>query len=118
MLDPYTNEDAEQNPNTDFTAHPNKPLQIAIDTIKPTCFIHWTVTTIPLVHGKGIVTNIPFEERLADVTDYWADYWLLSTDEGKTFPYLAYTQTMLMNMIVKGHKFSFPHVTGNVVTRE
>ena len=93
-------------------------MQDAVDIIRPDCFIHWSVTTYPLVHGEGVVTNIPFEERLADVTEYFADYWLLSTDGGDTFPYLAYTQTMLMDMVVQGHRFTFPHVTCNTVTKE
>lgn len=108
-----------QNPHPDLTLCPNKPLQEAVDVIKPESYMHWHVTTRPLPDGMGHVTNIPFEERVAKVTDYWADYWLLFKGKAK---YLAYTQTMVMTLKIKTKKrpevmlFSFPHVTCNTVT--
>jgi hypothetical protein len=114
-----------ENPNPHWTLNPNFPLQKAIEIIKPKCHIHWRVTTEPLLGDRGSVTNVPFEERKSKVTAYWADYWLLSQDE-KTFDYLAYTQTIIMEMEVliediNGDKvfrrFVFPHVTSNTVKK-
>jgi hypothetical protein len=79
--------------------------------------MHWHVTTEPLRNVRGHVTNIPFEQRVSNVTAYWADYWLLSTDNGMTFKYLAYTQTILMEMTVKDERYVFPHVTCNTVAK-
>jgi hypothetical protein len=125
-VEPYatprgTNNDF-QNPDPDFAQHPNQPLQLAVSIISPNSYIHWHVTTKPLwpdmAEDKGTVTNIPFEQRLARVIDYWADYWLLSKDSGQTFDLLAYTQTMLMEMIIKARHYVCPHVTCNTVTRQ
>lgn len=119
---PYSNMDPEQNPHPDLTLHPNAPLQQAVEHIGPSRYLHWRVTTEPLVHGQGVVTNIPFEERRANVSGYHADYWLLSNSTSPVthkplFNYLAYTQTMFMDMFVHGHRYTFPHVTCNVVRR-
>ena len=61
--------------------------------------------------------NIPFEQRAANVTAYWASYWLLSTDNGSTYNYLAYTQNISMQFMIGGTHYTFPHLTSNVVTR-
>lgn len=122
-----------ENPHPDYTRYPNRPLQQAVAIIHPDAYMHWRVTTECLNGGVGSVTNIPFEQRVADVTEYWADYWLLFKEErgrgkgpkgkgGKVQEekgkYLAYTQTMLMKMKIKGHPepYIFPHVTCNVLT--
>lgn len=113
-----------QNPHPDLTQCPNKPLQEAVEIIKPESYMHWRVTTTPYPNDRlgGVVTNIPFEERVSDVTDYFADYWMLFKGKHK---YLAYTQTILMVLSIKkkgckvhdqGMKFVFPHVTCNTVT--
>lgn len=122
-VEPYTkkraSDDNFQNPDPGTTEQPNKPLQIALDILNPNSYIHWHVTTKPLGNDEhGVVTNIPFEQRLAKVTDYFADYWLLSTDNGHNFNYLAYTQTMLMDMIINGQKYACPHITCNIVTKD
>ncbi len=114
-----------ENPNVAWTLNPNQPLQIAVGKIEPTAFMHWRVTTLPLFGGDGVVTNIPFEDRRAKVTDYWADYWLLSKDatasEGGTFDYLLYTQTVLMEMLIErggsSSAYVFPHVTSSVLKK-
>ena len=68
------------------------------------------------------MTNIPFEQGKADVVDYWADYWLLATVEGK-FDYLLYSQTALMRMQISTDRgkstrpYLFPHVTSNAVKK-
>ena len=106
------------NPHSDLTKHPNLPLQTAMGILNPDAYIHWHVTTEPSEQGNGTVTNIPFEQRLSRVTDYWADYWLLSTDNGSNFNYLAYTQTMSMKMYIKDNWYICPHITCNVLTKE
>lgn len=119
---PYTttlgNMDNFQNPNPDAVQAPNKPIRDAIALIAPNAYMHWHVTTRPTQHGDGAVTNIPFEERVSKVTEYIADYWLLSKDGGSTFDFLCYTQTILMDMIIRGHHYICPHVTCNTITRE
>lgn len=114
-----------ENPKPAWTLNPNAPLQAALDILKPRYFIHWHVTTEPLLTDRGHVTNVPFEQRKSEVTAYWADYWLLSHDS-HSFDYLAYTQTIIMEMELlvedrNGDKdfkrFVFPHVTTNIVKK-
>jgi len=102
-----------QNPHPQLTLNPNLPLQQAVVIIKPDAFAHWRVTTAPLQNGVGSVTNIAFEQRVSEVTEYAAEYWLLFKGGKK---YLAYNQTILMLMVVNGVKFVFPHLTCNTVT--
>jgi hypothetical protein len=120
--------DDYENSNPKWTWNANEPLQIAVKRIKPTSYIHWRVTTLPLPGGKGTVTNIPFEDRKAKVTEYWADYWLLDVDKKGTYDYLVYNQVILMEMDIyqgKGsiadpksfRRYVFPHVTSNTVKR-
>jgi hypothetical protein len=112
-------EDNYQNPQLDYTADSNLPLQQAVAILKPDAYIHWQVQTAQIsgVDGKGSVTNIPFEGKNADVTDYSAEYWLLSTDGGANYDYLAYTQNIVININIGGKLYSFPHGTSNTVTR-
>jgi hypothetical protein len=109
-----------QNPHPDLTLNPNKPLQQAVAIIEPEYCMHWHVTTLPQPNGKGVVVDIPFEERVSDVTDYYADYWMLFKGEKR---YLAYTQTILMKMTIAAEdeddddaQYIFPHITCNTVT--
>lgn len=93
-----------------------------IDKIKPNAFIYWRVDTDPVIKdgkqlGKGVVTNIPFEERRANVTCYSAECWLLSTNGGKSFDYLSYIQIIIMQIPLIGQPYNFPHVTANTVKR-
>ena len=115
-----------ENPDVELTQNPNAVLQRAVELVKPDKYIHWHVTTQPLPHGKGGVTNIPFEQRRARVTEYHADYWLLHAagdeKDGKdVYRYLSYTQTILMEMKIgpayDERQFIFPHVTCNTVTK-
>jgi len=131
QFDPYSNvltgPEGFENPNVPRTLNPNYPLQVAVGLIKPAVHMHWRVTTEPLFGGAGVVTNIPFEQRKSRVTEYWADYWLLSTDpnakESGQFEYLLYTQTILMRMDIStdGGKtyqtYVFPHITSNTVKK-
>jgi hypothetical protein len=109
-----------QNPDPNLTLNPNLPLQKAVAIIQPEYYMHWQVTTLPQANGKGVVVDIPFEERFSDVTDYFADYWMLFKGDAR---YLAYTQTILMKMTIaaedkymKGEQYIFPHITCNTVT--
>lgn len=122
-----------ENPNPAWTLNPNYPLQKALEMIQPKAHMHWRVTTLPVFGGDASVTNIPFEERKSKVTEYWADYWLLSTDAGAAkgrggkrrprFDYLLYNQTVLMEMDVSDDggetytRYVFPHITSNVVKK-
>lgn len=131
FFDPYAtlladHEDFE-NPDVARTLNPSYPLQVAVELIKPAVHMHWRVTTMPLLGGRGRVTNIPFEQRKAKVIEYLADYWLLSTDPGAKepglFDYLLYSQTVLMRMEVSVNEggatreYIFPHITCNTVKK-
>jgi len=102
-----------QNPHPPYTLCPNLPVQQAMCVIEPEKYMHWHVTTLERVHGKGCVIDIPFELRVADVTAYIADYWLLFKGCDK---YLAYTQTILMRLNLNGTRYIFPHITCNTLT--
>lgn len=106
-----------QNLHPDLTLNPNKPLQDAMAALHPESYIYCRVTTEPLLHGQGNVTNIPFEQRRANVVSYVAEYWLLTTGKPNKFTHLAYTQNMVMEMKINGETYRFPHVTCNVVTK-
>lgn len=101
-----------QNPLPALTANTNEPLQTAIGLIQPNQYITWSVST----GNQGQAIDIPFEQRMANVTGYTASYWLLSTDGGASYKYLAYTQNISMQLVIGGTHYDFPHVTSNVVT--
>lgn len=129
--DPYARELKDlqdfENPNPAWTLNPNFPLQRALEIIQPKAHMHWRVGTPPQFGGEGHVTNVPFEERKSEVTQYWADYWLLSKEppgtEAARWDYLLYNQTVLMEMEVSSDNgdtyktYVFPHITSNVVKR-
>ncbi len=76
-----------QNPHPELTMCPNKPLQDAVAIIQPDRYMHWRVTTRPFQEEiRGYVVNIPFEEQESEVTDYYADYWLMYKTIG---PFIA-----------------------------
>jgi hypothetical protein len=102
-----------QNPTPSLTANPNAAIQNAVKAIAPNMFITWSVTTA----NSGNTMNIPFEQREANVSDYSASYWLLSTDAGKTYSHLVYTQDITMQIPINGTLYNFPHVTCNCVTK-
>ncbi len=118
FLKPYETKldapDNYQNPSVELTANPNEPLNTAIGLIKPNNWIHWNVST----GNQGQSINIPFEKRASNVTAYSADYWLLSTDGGASYKYLAYSQNISMQFNIGDVHYTFPHVTTNVVTKE
>lgn len=116
--------DDYQNPRPDYTANPNLPLQHALEILDVAQHMAWSVTTGSRdgepEGSRGSTANIPFEQRVAAVVDYGADYWLLSTN-GSTFDHLAYSQSIDLEMAITfegtTHTFHVPHVTTNVLTR-
>ncbi len=116
---PYTTVIAEspdnyQNPSVELTQNPNLALQKGVAALKPNSWIHWAVST----GNQGQTMNIPFEKRAANVTAYSADYWLLSTDGGKQYDHLAYSQNITLVLLIGTAHYTFPHVTTNIVTKE
>lgn len=104
-----------ENPNPEWSANPNRPLQIAMAKIDPDSFLYWHVSSERLKQlGKQDgVTNIPFEQRLSNVARYDADYWLLYKGADK---YLAYVQTMFMSIdLLNTNVCLFQHITCNTV---
>ena len=106
-------QDDYENPNPELALNPNLALQQAAAAIQANHYLSWKVST----KNKGYAVNIPFEEKVSNVVDYDADYWLLSTDQGASYKYLLYTQTITMQIPINGHLYSFPHVTCNVLTK-
>ena len=113
-LSPYTTPDPDTNPVVAYTEDTNKPINDALALIKPNSYISWNVSTA----NHGATANIPFEQSNANVSTYTAQYWLLSTDGGETYPYLAYTQNISMGFPSLPGTPIFPHVTTNVLTRK
>ena len=105
--------DNYQNPSPDLTANPTAAIAGAVAAIAPNAYMTWSVST----QNQGATMNIPYEQRLSDVVDYAATYWLLSTDHGATYPYLAYTQTITLQFTIGTTRFHFPHITCNCVTK-
>lgn len=108
------NNDDYQNPQPEYTQNVNLPIQKALELISPKKYIQWNVCTKD-VQGGGI-TNIPFEEMSSNVAKYEADYWLLSED-GINYSHLLYSQNITMELIIKGEKYTFPHITSNALTK-
>lgn len=106
------------NPQPDLTQHPNQVLQQAVAALNPQ---HWISLSVSSNEAQHNISNIPFEQTYADVTEYWTTIWLLETGAAtpgaSPYSHLLYTQTMLMDMQIHGQKISFPHVTANVLTR-
>jgi len=109
-----------ENPNVSETKDPIAPLREAIDALNPTAYHHVTFSTRTTSRGlSGVVTNIPFEERMAAASDYEAQYWLFSTDKGcKQFDYIAYFQNITLRLRIGEVDVLFPHVTSNVIKRK
>jgi hypothetical protein len=103
-----------QNPNPAYTQNVNAPIQEAYSLIAPNQVIHWHVTT----SNQGNTMDIPFEQRVANVFEYSADYWLLSNDGGSTYPHLIYSQNISMKMSINGVMYTFPHITSNCLTKQ
>lgn len=111
---PHDQVDDYQNPIPDWCLNPNIPLQIGVGFINPNYFITWHVATA----ADARPTNIPFEEKQARVAAYAATYWLLSNDGGSTYPWLAYSQNITLELLIKGTRITFPHWTSNLLTKQ
>lgn len=122
------------NPDKEASNQPNKNLQEGMTTFKPGSHVHWRVNTAGSHQGQAGITNILFEFRKARALSYEADYWLISeedlsdtqiptdNDDGikafwRKFNYLAYTQTMEVEIYVKNNWKIFRHVTCNLLQR-
>ncbi|WP_053714732.1 heme-binding protein [Saccharothrix sp. NRRL B-16348] len=116
--DTLTAPDNYQNPHPVLTEQITLPLQAAIvDLVGAdhpiSNYIHCQVDT---ANGGGVM-NIPFEQRRAALTGYSADYWLMSLDGGTNYDILAYTQRIVLDLLIGDNHYTFPHPTSNVLTR-
>ncbi|MFJ6677473.1 heme-binding protein [Actinosynnema sp. NPDC091369] len=110
--------DNYQNPQPALTGQITLPLQAAIlDLVAAghgiSNYIHCQVDT----GNGGAVMNIPFEKRRAAIVGYGADYWLMSLDGGNNYDILAYTQRIVLEILIGDVTYTFPHPTSNVLTR-
>ncbi|WP_309111418.1 heme-binding protein [Saccharothrix sp.] len=116
--DTLTAPDDYQNPQPELTEQINLPLQVAILDLfaaghPVSNHIHCQVDTA----NGGQVMNIPFEQRKAALTGYGADYWLMSLDGGANYDILAYTQRIVLDILIGDEHYTFQHPTSNVLTR-
>ncbi|MER5263247.1 heme-binding protein [Actinosynnema sp. NPDC002837] len=116
--DTLTDQGNYQNPQPALTKQITLPLQAAIlDLIGAghgiSDYIHCQVDT----GNGGAVMNIPFEKGKAALTGYAADYWLMSLDGGTNYDILAYTQRIVLDLVIRDNHYTFPHPTSNVLTR-
>lgn len=106
------------NPYEQLNNNPNAPLQNAAKANSCKQYIQWAVDT----SNNGSVTNIPFEQKKANVLNYSANYWLQAFSNGGEFTQLAYNQTILMNIpiMINGSVklIKFPHITCNTLTKK
>ncbi len=110
---PYTTESVG-NPNLQFTANPNMPLNEGLDVAPVGQFIMFQVDS---KNAAGQVTNIGFEQQHADVVQYSATYWLEALAGSSEFNQLQYTQTIMLSIPINGEPVLFPHITSNTLTR-
>lgn len=108
-----------QNLNPAYAQNPNLPLSEAVALSQIRQFIQLDVTS---QEGGGTVANIDFEQQRADVTGYYATYWIEDTGGG-TFTQLQYSQTILLQIpiVLPGQteptNVVFPHITTNTLTK-
>jgi hypothetical protein len=107
------------NPSLKYTSNPNQQLQDALDALGVSGgVLNKTIElTLSSKTGSGNVANINFEKEWANVTDYDCRYFLIAFN-GDEFNTLMYTQTIMMDLQVKGQIVQFPHVTCNFLTRK
>ncbi|HEY0131973.1 MAG TPA: heme-binding protein, partial [Allosphingosinicella sp.] len=104
------------NPNTAYTANPNAPLAEALGQANVVSYIKFQVDTA-FANSKGMVTNIGYEERHANVMRYSATYWLEQLEGSDGYDQLQYSQTITLEIPLHGTVYKFPHVTSNTLTR-
>lgn len=112
---PYYWDNAVTNPTLAYTANPNQALTDALSIRAPSDYVMLTVSS---ANGNGAVTNIGFEQRFSNVTRYDFTCWLESFDGGASFPQLQYSQTITLQLPIRGGTASFPHVTVNTLTKK
>ncbi|CAM4013838.1 MULTISPECIES: heme-binding protein [Flavobacterium] len=105
------------NPHPLFNTNPNRPLQQSTVDYPCTKYIEWSVDTENKA-ALGSVTNIPFEQKKADVSNYKAQYWLQSFNSENAYTQLAYSQTIILDIPINGKIVKFPHITCNVLTKK
>ena len=110
---PYHAKNEVMNPQPDYTLNPNKALTDALLISTPNYHVTLSVSS---ANGKGAVSNIGFEQQYSNVTRYDFTCWLESFDGGISFPQLQYTQTIVLQLPIRGGSVSFPHVTANTLT--
>lgn len=116
-IDPFAYHwnNAVTNPQPDYTLNPNKALTDALAIRAPSDYVTLTVSS---ANGNGAVTNIGFEQRYSNVTRYDFTCWLESFDGGTSFPQLQYSQSITLQLPIRGGTASFPHVTVNTLTKK
>lgn len=106
-----------ENPNPVVTKDPTRPLRDLIGKLGIQEYYQVDFQTQKNDAGNmGYVTNIEFEEKMASACDYDASYWLMRGKNDIDFKYLAYYQNIILELVIKGQRITFPHVTANVVT--
>jgi hypothetical protein len=112
-------ESSVQNLNPAYAQNPNLPLSEALALSEISQFIQLDVNSQV---GGGTVANIDYEQQRADVTQYYATYWLEDTGGGN-FTQLQYSQTILLQIpiVLPGQtqptNIVFPHITTNTLTK-
>ena len=95
--------------------NPNQPLMDAISAANASGYIQFDVDS---QNGGHQVTNIGFEQDHAEVTRYYATYWLEAFGGSPEFTQLQYSQSIFMDIPIAGKTVSFPHITSNTLTKK
>ncbi|HEY0312897.1 MAG TPA: heme-binding protein [Allosphingosinicella sp.] len=117
--DIYRAQNSVQNLNPAYALNPNLPLSEALALSEISQFIQLDVSSMS---GGGAVANIGYEQQKADVTEYYATYWLEDTGGGN-FTQLQYSQTILLQIPItlpgasEPTNIIFPHITTNTLTK-
>ncbi|HMW72806.1 MAG TPA: heme-binding protein [Cellvibrionaceae bacterium] len=110
----YAANDPVSNPQPALTANPNQVLTNALEARPCSNFLKLAMSS---ANGKGIVTNIGFEQQHANVSQYDFTYWLEAFDGTTDYTQLQYTQTITLQIPINGQLINFPHVTANTLTK-
>ncbi|MGV2121859.1 heme-binding protein [Agrobacterium vitis] len=109
-----------QNLNPVYAQNPNQPLMDALVVSLPIKqFVQLDVNSD---QGGGAVANINYEQERADVTQYYATYWIEDTGNGQ-FDQLQYSQTIMLKIPIvlkpgdAPTEITFPHITTNTLTK-
>lgn len=109
-----------QNLNPVYAQNPNQPLIDALAVSLPIKqFVQLDVNSD---QGGGAVANINYEQERADVTQYYATYWIEDTGNGQ-FDQLQYSQTIMLKIPIvlkpgdAPTEITFPHITTNTLTK-